>query len=102
MGAVEGRAGAEIDVAVLVRVQNSIKTCLWWYVDRRRRQTCILICILRRVYRKVFLKNSVKLVVKTEAHCRVGLELHAFLVAVEVHACDYRILETLEGLTADD
>ena len=47
MSTVKRRTGAEIQIAMFIRIQNGIQTCLRRHIDRSRRKTYILICIIR-------------------------------------------------------
>ena len=49
VGAVELGTCTEIDVAVLVGVEDSIDTGFRRHIDRCRRETGILVCIVRRI-----------------------------------------------------
>ena len=59
VGAVEGWAGAEIDVVVLVWVEDSFETSLWRDIDRSRRKPDVLVGIVWRVNRKMLLQDTV-------------------------------------------
>ena len=96
------RAGTEINVAVLIRIQNRIKTCLRRHIDRSRREADILICIIWRIHSQMFSENPVKLIVKTETYCRIRLKLHSLTITVEINSGNYRILKSFEGFPTYD
>ena len=100
--AVKVRTCTEIEIFMILRRKNRIEAGLWRDIDRCRRKTGILICIIWRVHLQMLLEYPVELVIETEGHSRIGLKTHSLAVAVKIYSCNARIFESLEGLAADD
>ena len=102
VGSVKLLTGAEIDVSVLGWIKDCIQTGLRRHIDRSRRKSYMLVGIVWRIHGKMLLEDSVQSIVEAEGNGRVCLKLHLLIVTVKVDTGDYRILEILESLTADD
>ena len=73
VGSVKFLACAEVDVAMLVWIQDCIQAGFRRHIDRSRRKPNILIGVVRGIYSKMFLEDSVQSIVKTESYRRVCL-----------------------------
>ena len=88
MGAVHCGVGAEIEIAVAVRIQDGLKTRLVGDTDRAWRETFIQIGVVRGIVLQMLEQNPVEGVTIAEGHGRIGLEPHSLMQAVQIHTGD--------------
>ena len=98
VGAVHGGAGAEIEVAVAVRVQDGFKTGFVRHADRAGRKALMKVGVVRRIELQMLEQNPVQSVAVAESHGRVGLETHSKMQTVQVNAGDGGILRSIVRL----
>lgn len=88
MGAVHRGVGAEIKIAVAVRIQDGLKTRLVGDTDRAWRETFIQIGVVRGIVLQMLEQNPVKGVTIAEGHRRIGLKPHSLMQTVQIHTGD--------------
>ena len=102
VASVEGRVRAEIDVVVLVRVQHGFQAALGRAGNGPRRQAVILVGIVRGVHLQHPAEDAAGLIVEAKGNSRIGLQLHARIQAVQVHAGNGGLLRLIVGFPAHD
>ena len=88
MSPVQRWRGAEIQVAVAVRVQDRLKALAGRRAYWTGRQAGILVGVVWRVYLQMPQEDAVRLVVETEGHRRIGLKEHPDTQPVEIDSGD--------------
>ena len=79
MGPVHRRAGAEIQIAVPVRIEDGLQAGLVRNAYRSRRQAFVQIGIVRRINLKMLEEDPVGGVIEAECHSGIGLEPHTLM-----------------------
>ena len=64
-------------------------------------QTIVLVRVVRGIYVKVRLEDTVGLIVKAEGNGRVCLELHSGFEPIEIYGCDCRLLRHITGFSVN-
>ena len=81
---------------MLCIVQYAFQSLDGWDSDRSRRQTCILVGIIRRVHFQMFEKNAFQSeFLQTKFYRRVCLQQHPFIQSVDVKSCDHGLFRTI-------
>ena len=74
-----------IDIVVFRRIEHSVESGFRWHTYRAGRQSVDVVCVVGRCNEGVLLSDAPQRVVAdSKFGCRVALQLHAFLYAVEV------------------
>ena len=77
VGTIHGSAGAEIEVTMTVRIQDSFKAGFVRHTDWAGRETGMKVGVVRRVKLQMPEQNPVQGVTIAKSHSRVSLEAHS-------------------------
>lgn len=88
VGAVHGGAGAEVEVAVAVGIQDGLKARLVRDADRTGREAIVTVGVVRRIILQMLEQNAVKGVAVAEGDGRVSLETHPLMETVQIDSGD--------------
>ena len=102
VGAVHGGRGTEIEVVCLLGLEDSLDGGLRWQAYWGRWQAGVQVGVERTLHCEVHVEDAPQgEVAHGILHRRVGLQQHAFLQPVEIHAGYQRFLGTVVGLFFD-